>query len=345
MDSSESQEEGQTKLPSLRNIQAIVHHFPAVEANRARVVDEMEVMVRRGLQELVRCRTSSKSSRTFTDFSFLQSQNQSLLASSLQTAYNLSVLPSLVASLVQDLIEAIESRIRHAFDVTALARDALARAGEPMPQGNSSSSVFYKSRARTEPTSSNLPHFQAALWARLEGLIEDMAGCCIKVYVLERVLKLKKDPVTQNTFLDDTLSVSLLSREHVGCPKQSTNFIFNKVLDNKPTFTFWTTLSQSFETQAKEAAKASQFVQQTLSINYPRFLRLFHDFFSKIALQSDTVYAQNQQRCENPVVACGRSPDANRNFSTSAPIVRKRFSYYGPYQYLNHCIYLEVRTG
>lgn len=53
MDSSESDTEGQAKLPSIRNIQAIEHHFSAVEANRARVVDEMEVMVRRGLQELV----------------------------------------------------------------------------------------------------------------------------------------------------------------------------------------------------------------------------------------------------------------------------------------------------
>lgn len=214
----------------------------------------------------------------------------------MQTAYNLAVLPNLVASLVQDLIEAIESRIKHAFDVTALARDALARAGEPMPQGNSSSSVFYKSRARTEPTTSNLPHFQAALWARLEGLIEDMAGCCIKVYVLERVLKLKKDPVNQNTFLEDALSVSLVPRG-IHLPELSNLTVSSyQVLDNKPTFTFWTTLSQSFESQAKEAARASQFVQQTLSINYPRFLRLFHDFFSKIALQSDTVYAQNQQR-------------------------------------------------
>lgn len=53
MDASDSEIEGQPKLPSIRNIQAIEHHFPAVEANRARVVDEMEVMVRRGLQELV----------------------------------------------------------------------------------------------------------------------------------------------------------------------------------------------------------------------------------------------------------------------------------------------------
>lgn len=114
---------------------------------------------------------------------YLCRQNQSLLASSLQTAYNLSVLPALVASLVGDLIDAIESRIRTAFDVAALARDALSRAGEALPASGTSgtSSMFYKSRARTEPTNANLPHFQAALWSRLESVIEDMAGCCIKV--------------------------------------------------------------------------------------------------------------------------------------------------------------------
>jgi len=68
----------------------------------------MEMMIRRGLQDL----------------------NQSLLASSLQTAYTLSVLPKLVASLVQDLIEAIEFRIKNAFDINALARDAMNRAGQ-----------------------------------------------------------------------------------------------------------------------------------------------------------------------------------------------------------------------
>lgn len=87
------------------------------------------------------------------------------------------------------------------------------------------------------------------------------------------MLKLKKDPLLNSTFLDDALSV----------------------LDNKPTFTFWTTLSTAFETHAREAARASSFVQQTLGTSYPRLLRLFHEFFSKIALQSDTIYAQNQQ--------------------------------------------------
>jgi len=37
-------------------------------------------------------------------------------------------------------------------------------------------------------------------------------------------------------------------------------------------------------------------LQQTLSSSYPKFLRLFHDFFSKIAAHTDTVYTQERQR-------------------------------------------------
>ena len=190
-----------------------------------------------------------------------------------------------MASLVSDLTEAIESRIRGTFDVASLAREALARAGEPAQSSSlasASSSVFYKSRAaaRTEPTSANIQHFQSTLWTRLDSLIGDMAGCCTKVYVLERVLKLKRDSVTQASFLDDALTV----------------------LDDKPTFTFWTTLSTSFETASKEAARSSAFVQQTLSTQYPRLLRLFHEFFAKIALQSDTVYTQHSQSPETVLI-------------------------------------------
>jgi len=41
---------------------------------------------------------------------------------------------------------------------------------------------------------------------------------------------------------------------------------------------------------------ASAFLQQTLVSGYPRLLRLFHQFFSRIAVQTDTVYSDSQQR-------------------------------------------------
>lgn len=40
-------------------------------------------------------------------------------------------------------------------------------------------------------------------------------------------------------------------------------------------------------------------MQQTLSTGYPRLLRLFHDFFGKIAVHTDTVYSDTFQRSDS----------------------------------------------
>ena len=67
--------------------------------------------------------------------------------------------------------------------------------------------LLYKSRVRTEPTNVTAPQWTAALWGSLESLIEEMADCCIKVYTLEKVLKIKRDPVTEVVFLDEAMKV------------------------------------------------------------------------------------------------------------------------------------------
>ena len=63
---------------------------------------------------------------------------------------------------------------------------------------------------RTEPTNVTAPQWTAALWGSLESLIEEMADCCIKVYTLEKVLRIKRDPVTDIVFLDEAMKVGLL---------------------------------------------------------------------------------------------------------------------------------------
>jgi conserved oligomeric Golgi complex subunit 5 len=95
---------------------------------------------------------------------------------------------------------------------------------------------MYKSRFRTEPTNVTAPQWQAALWSSLESLVEEMADCCIKVYTLERVLSVKKDLVTKVGFLDEAM----------------------KVLENKPSTSFWSALGQSLEKQVKDAAKGKK---------------------------------------------------------------------------------------
>jgi hypothetical protein len=120
-------------------------------------------------------------------------QSQSRLASGLQTAHNLHILPTLVQNLVEDLTRAVSERLKLAFDMSKISKEAskgrswlfrfieyeLRRyLGQP-PQ--SSSSLLYKSRVRTEPTNLTAPQFTNALWTRLESLIEELVGCCIKV--------------------------------------------------------------------------------------------------------------------------------------------------------------------
>ena len=58
---------------------------------------------------------------------FVDVENQSLLASSLQTAYNLRALPSLVQRLLRDLCDAIEERIRNAFDLSLISKEFISK--------------------------------------------------------------------------------------------------------------------------------------------------------------------------------------------------------------------------
>ncbi|KAJ7874696.1 Golgi transport complex subunit 5-domain-containing protein [Mycena olivaceomarginata] len=242
----ESTEESATRI-SLRSIDAVAAHVPFIEDARTRVTTEMETMVLTGLTTL----------------------NQSLLASSLQTAFNLRVLPELVQSLLSDLSLAVESRIRSAFDLSKISRDASSKGTTSAPF--CATEISYKSRVRTEPTSFTAPQWTAALWNRLENMVEEMADCCVKVYTLEKVLKMKRDTISQVVFLDEAM----------------------KLLENKPSVTFWTSLGKSLEKHTRDSARAPAILA---------LLRLFHRFFSKIAVHTDTVYAQTYQSPETVLV-------------------------------------------
>ncbi|KZT41531.1 hypothetical protein SISSUDRAFT_1059461 [Sistotremastrum suecicum HHB10207 ss-3] len=257
---SQSEDEDNENPIPLRDIRIINQHLPLIESSQKKISAEMQNMVLSGLADL----------------------NQSRIASALQTAYNLRSLPELVQSLVMDLTEAVRVRISSAFDVSKISKELKKDAAPSSPN------LAYRSRVRNEPTTLTAPQWTQALWGRMEALIEELAGCCIKarVYALEKVLKLKKDPVTQVPFLDEALNV----------------------LDNRPSSTFWAVLAQALEKQLRDAARSNNFIQQTLSQGYPRFLRLFHEFFAKIAVQTDTVFTETQQSPETILVLRALSP-------------------------------------
>ncbi|WWD17827.1 hypothetical protein CI109_102270 [Kwoniella shandongensis] len=250
----EDELDGQEQI-SLTELDFVKAYAPIVDKARDTIIQEMESMVVSGLADL----------------------NQTLLSSSLQTAHNLRLLPDLVSNLLADLNDAVAIRISKAFDSSAIGKEVAARDGSA-----SHSAMKFTSRGRlaTEPTNATNQIWVQVLWSRLERVVEDIANCCIKVYTLEKVLKVKRDAVTQVEFLDEVM----------------------KTLDEKPSFTFWTTLAKAFEAQTREAARSSAWLQQALSTGYPRLLRLFHDFFAKIAVHTDTVYTREHQSPEAVLV-------------------------------------------
>ncbi|KAF9451293.1 hypothetical protein P691DRAFT_773277 [Macrolepiota fuliginosa MF-IS2] len=242
---------------SLQSINVVAAYAPFIQDARTRVTTEMESMVLTGLKTL----------------------NQTLLASSLQTAFNLRVLPALVQGLLSDLSQAVKERIQNAFDLSKISKDALATDPNASPNPQQSPAA-YRSRVRTEPTSATVPQYTTAFWARLEIMFEEMTECCTRVCTLEKVLKMKKDTVTQVVFLDEAM----------------------KLLENKPSATFWTSLTRSLEKHVRDSMKGSTFLQNALASGYPRLLRLFHEFFAKIAVHTDTVYISTYQSPETILV-------------------------------------------
>ncbi len=110
----------------LRSVNFVTNHIPAIEVAQTKITNEMQKMVLAGLEDLVR--TSSPNLRLNIIVSMHPSkQNRSLLASSLQTAHNLRILPNLVQSLVADLTDAVDKRIRVAFDMALISKDVAAK--------------------------------------------------------------------------------------------------------------------------------------------------------------------------------------------------------------------------
>lgn len=104
--------------------------MPFIEDSREKVTGEMQAMVISGLTTLVRTPPSLLNLIHPIDL-YLHlnplNKNRPLLSTSLQTASNLRVLPSLVQNLVQDLSEAVEERIKSAFDLSRIGKDVLAK--------------------------------------------------------------------------------------------------------------------------------------------------------------------------------------------------------------------------
>lgn len=107
---------------SLQSINVVNNHIAGLENARLTVTGQMETLVLSGLE-------TSVSVYAITGIQLLirRFKDRSALASSLQTAYNLRVLPELVQSLVVGLSDSIDERIKYAFDTARISREMVGK--------------------------------------------------------------------------------------------------------------------------------------------------------------------------------------------------------------------------
>lgn len=144
---------------------------------------------------------------------------------------------------------------------------------------------------------------------------------------------MKKDTVTQVVFLEEAMKVrgtrlgpgrvmfiSLSFHLLVSCSRTSPALHFGHRLGDP-----WIStpgIPQRVRTFSEPAVRifvnpgpiyfggisGSTFLQQTLSAGYPKLLRLFQEFFAKIAVHTDTVYSLTYQRYGLSLLFCVNSP-------------------------------------
>ncbi|OZJ04163.1 hypothetical protein BZG36_03115 [Bifiguratus adelaidae] len=187
----------------------------------------------------------------------LRTQNQSEVASALNIFHNLKRLSDKVVEIMEDTTDALIEEVKRAIDMRSVETEAVAL----MSESNVLSRGWHQDRTTTSG-----PYWAQIIWDRLEKLMSSMADHCIRIFLLESVLQLKRDSTSQHAYIEEVL-VAVDDG--------------NGLLHH-----FWKRLSLNFEHELKTAAKRSQFLQTLLVDGYPRLFRLLNEFFEKVALYS-----------------------------------------------------------
>lgn len=204
----------------------------------------------------------------------IESQNQAKMASGLQVFHNMKQMGDRVQTITQAMLDNLIQDIKKVIDMQSV-QDELKHQGTSGGQQQMSSPTM--SVRGNSNVGINQKQLAAAVWSRMESLMTKMSDQCIKVYSLEKVLEIKKDALTHVSFLDEV----------------------SKTLDaNSLVSYFWRILSANFEQELKNATKASTFLQSIFVGDYPKLLKLLHDFFSRVALHNGTLLSDYSQTPE-----------------------------------------------
>ncbi|KAJ3414234.1 Conserved oligomeric Golgi complex subunit [Chytridiales sp. JEL 0842] len=227
----------------LSGIHVVDNSIPKVTAAKEKVISEAEKQLQAGLD----------------------TQNQGEIAASLQVFRNLGQMALKSQNVVEGMLARISDETKVALDPKLLGKEI----GDASPDRNGK---------KTLESLSNSTIYAAGLWKRFEKLMDVMYENSLKMYIFERVLSRKKDPLTHVKYLDEVA----------------------KTMDGNIAKYFWNALSQAFEREIRLATKSTPHFHQIFQIGYPKLLRLFHDFFSRLSVVTSTSLTSNPQNTTAP---------------------------------------------
>lgn len=85
-----------------------------------------------------------------------------------------------------------------------------------------------------------------------------------QVYTLEKVLKMKKDTLSQVVFLDEAMKVCICRHY-----KLRFDWVLPQLLENKPSATFWTSLGRALEKYTRDSVRSLSLSFNLACVAYP----------------------------------------------------------------------------
>ncbi|CAG8434805.1 11763_t:CDS:10 [Ambispora gerdemannii] len=216
------------KDADFEGIEIVEDQLPYIDQIKERVRDEAVDMLHNGIKN----------------------KDETKIASSLRILHSIYELTDRVAKFSDDILENLSLTIHNGLDVVAIQK-------EVRDAGTGQKAMR---RLGVDPISGMATLWTAAIWKRMEIIMNEIGDSCSKIYILERVLANEKDMTNQISFLDEV----------------------SKILDSGLVQHFWKILSVNFEKELKESSRGSSYIQQTLVGGYPKLLCLFQDFFARI---------------------------------------------------------------
>ncbi|KAI9141498.1 hypothetical protein BKA69DRAFT_1124811 [Paraphysoderma sedebokerense] len=189
----------------------------------------------------------------------LSKQRHADIASAIQIYHNLGQLRYKITHILNSGLAQMTDKIKQCFNMGTYQKEMR-------------DSTAQSSKRTADSSSSTSSQWIPIFWTRLERLLDFSFGQFVRINVLEKVLARTRNPKSQLTFLDEVMK----DRE-TGLLQE-----------------FWQTLSISLEYVIFDVSKTSPVLHNLLINNYPRLLRLVHEFFSRISVVSGTVHISDK---------------------------------------------------